>query len=292
VLLGFGVWRRVLRGSDPIVLIASAFALAVLVVFNQQIITGRSLQPIHYEWFIANYCALTAIVLTAALWWRSGSRTGLTNRRLAMIAIAALLLAFGEVWLAARVSLDYNRAMDEARPVGNRLTEFDGTDGPSESPRVVVIADLKLADRLPTDAPQVVLWAPRMLVFPGVSEAENRERFFRQLYYLGYDEKKFWAELDRSDWNFLAGLFPYYRLSPAVSGSNQPITPSELRAQQISYLEYSHSFDRERAASPTLSYLVVHADSQPDFANLDRWYQRDKGVRAGNSILFRLKLRD
>ena len=153
------------------------------------------------------------------------------------------------------------------------------------------MADLRLADRLPTDAPQSVLWAPRMLVFPGVSEAENRERFFSQLYYLGYDEKKFWAELDHADWNFLAGLFPYHRLSPAVSGSEAPITPDELRAQLGSYVAYAHSFDRDRAASPRLSYLLVQADSQPDYGNLDRWYDRDAGERIGEFILYRLKLR-
>jgi hypothetical protein len=293
-VLGVGIWRGILRGRDPVVLVAGSFALAVLVVFNQQIITGRSLQPIHYQWFIANYCALTAAALTAARWWRSGGRASLTNRRLALIAGAALLFAFGEVWLAASVSFSYNRAIDEAKPVANRLLELARVDGASSagSAPVVLMADLKLADRLPTDAPQAVLWAPRMLVFPGVSAAENRERFFRQLYYLGYDEKKFWAEFDHADWNFLAGLFPYDRLSPVVSGRNAPITPEELRAQVASYLEYSRTFNRDRAASPNVSYLVVSADSQPDYANLDRWYQRDAGERVGKFILYSLKLRD
>jgi hypothetical protein len=293
-VLGVGMWRGILRGRDPLVIFAGSFALAVLAVFNQQIITGRSLQPIHYQWFIANYCALTAAALTAARWWRSGGRAGLTNGRLALIAGAALLFAGGEVWLAASVSFDYNRAIDEARPVANRLLDLARADGASSagSTPVVLMADLKLADRLPTDAPQAVLWAPRMLVFPGVSEAENRERFFRQLYHLGYDEKKFWAELDHADWNFFAGLFPYNRLSPVVSGTHAPITPEELRAQVASYLEYSRTFNRDRAASPNLSYLVVSADSQSDFANLDRWYQRDAGERVGKFILYRLKLRD
>jgi len=292
-LLAFGVWRGVLRGRDPVVLMAAAFALSVLAVFNQQVITGRSLQPIHYQWFIANYCALMAIVLTAALWWRGGPRV-LTTKRLAVIAGVALLLAFGEVWLAASVSFDYNRQIDESIPVTNRLVELARADGvmSSGSAPVVLMADLKLADRLPTDAPQSVLWAPRLLIFPGVSEAENRERFFSQLYYLGYTDKKFWTELDHADWNFLAGLFPYQRLSPAVSGSVTPVTPEELRAQQRSYLDYVHSFNRARAAAPMLSYLVVHADSHPDYANLDRWYQRDAGERIGEFVLYRLKLRE
>jgi hypothetical protein len=290
-VLGVGIWRGILRGRDTVALVAASFALTVLVVFNQQVITGRSLQPIHYQWFIANYCALTAAALTAALCWRSGSRRLLTERRLALIAIVALLFAFGEVWLAASVSWDYNLAVDEGKPVADRLAQFEQAGGSPAVP-VALMADFRLADRLPTDAPQPVLWAPRMLVFPGVTEAENRERFFQQLYYLGYDEKKFWAELNHSDWNFLVGLFPYQRLSPAVSGSNAPITPEELRAQLANYLEYSRTFNRERAATPTLSYLVVHAEKQPDYANLDRWYQRDAGERVGGFILYRLKLRE
>jgi hypothetical protein len=293
LLLGLGIFRAVLGGRDPVVLVAAVFALSVLAVFNQQVITGRSLQPIHYQWFIANYCALTAVVLTAALWWRSGKQRGVTKNRLALLAGAVLLLAFGEVWLAASVSFDYNRLIDESIPVSNRLAELARAEGTSSgSGSMALIADLNLADRLPTDAPQSVLWAPRLLVFPGVSETENHERFFRQLYYLGYTEKKFWAELDHADWNFLTGMFAYQRLSPAVSGSEAPINPNELRSQLAEYLSYSRSFNRDRAAAPMLSYLVVHVDSQPDYANLDRWYQRDAGERVGSFILYRLRLRE
>ena len=290
-VLAVGIWRRILRGRDPVVLVTASFALTVLIVFNQQIITGRSLQPIHYQWFIANYCALTAAALTSALWWRSEARRLLTNRRLALIAGVALLFAFGEVWLAASVNWNYNLAIDEGKPAAERLAQM-APAGASPAVPLTLMADFRLADRLPTDAPQAVLWAPRMLVFPGVTEAENRERFFQQLYYLGYDEKKLWAELDRQDWNFLAGLFPYQRLSPVVSGSNVPINPDELSAKVASYLEYSRAFNRDRAASPSLSYLVVPAEKHPDYGNLDRWYQRDAGERVGGFVLYRLKLRE
>jgi hypothetical protein len=203
----------------------------------------------------------------------------------------ALLFACGEVWLAASVSWNYNLAIDEGKPVADRLSQLS-LAGLSPAAPVALMADLRFADRLPTDAPQAVLWAPHMLVFPGVTEAENRERFFQQLYYLGYDEKKFWEELDHPDWSFLAGMLPYKRLSPVVSDSNTPVTPEELSAQVASYLEYSRRFNRDRAAAPTLSYLVVQAERQPDYANLDRWYQRDAGERVGSFMLYRLKLRD
>ena len=288
VLIAIAARRGILRWRDPLMLVANAFALTVVVVFNQQIVSGRSLQPIHYEWFIANYCALIAFSLAAFVRWRDGPRLKLTNRRLAILSIAALLWAFGEAWLAASVAWDYNRSIDEAKPLTNRLAQIAL---PIEA-ATALVADLRLADRLPTDAPQPVLWAPRMLVFPRVSESENRERFWRQLYYLGYDEKKFWAALDHPDWNFLTGIFPYQRLSPAVSGKQTAITPEELRGQLAAYLEYARTFSRDRAAAPALSYLIVHAGVQPDFANLDRWYQRDAGERVGGFILYRVKLRE
>jgi hypothetical protein len=290
LLIGIGARRGLLQWRDPRALMAAAFALTVFVVFNQQIVTGKSLQPIHYEWYIANYCALIAVVLALALCRRTGN-SRLTTKRLMIVALCAFMWAGAEVWLAASLSWDYNRGVDEAKPVANQLESLV-REGQSAPPAVVLMADLKLADRLPTDAPQAILWAPRLLVFPGVTEVENRERFYRQLYYLGYDEKKYWAQLDHADWNFLAGMFSYDRLSPPVSGGTAPITPVELRAQIANYLEYARTFNRARANSPALSYLVISVADSADFTNLDRWYQRDAGERIGGFMLYRLKLRD
>ncbi len=290
IFIAIGARRRVWYWREPRALMAAAFALTVFVVFNQQILTGKLLQPVHYEWYIGNYCALVAAVLTVALWRQAGG-SRLSNRRLAVIAIAALLWAGGEMWLAASVSWDYNQRVDEARLVTKHL-ESAARSGETPAAATVLMADLKLADRLPTDAPQTLLWAPRMLVFPGVTEVENRERFYRQLYYLGYDEAKFWRQLDRADWNFLAGMFSYDRLSPPVSGASAPITPEELRLKLAAYLDYARTFNRARAAAAALSYVVVDASESVDFTNLDRWYQRDAGERIGNFVLYRVKLRE
>ena len=289
--LGIAAGRGNHGRRDRVSLVAGAFGLTVFVVFNQQVVTGRSLQPIHYEWFIGNYCALMAAVLAVGHWCRARGRLPLANKKLATVAVITLLWAFAEVWLAASVSFDYNRAIDESKLVADRLAQLEAGELTHLSMSAVLLSDLRSADRFPTDAPQPVLWSPHMLIFPGVSEFENRERFWRQLYYLGYDEKKFWAELDRADWYFLTGLFPYNRLSPALSASQSPITPEEFRAQVASYLDYAKTFNRDRAASPLLSHLIVHADREPDYANLDRWYQRDSGERIGGFVLYRVRLR-
>jgi hypothetical protein len=289
LMLAIGSWRRLAPWREPASLLAASLALMVFAIFNQQVVTGRSLQPIHYEWFIGNYCALAALVLAAKLCWRNQGSQLLTNRRLIILAVIALAWGVGEVWLAASMALYRNRANDEFRPVATRLTSL--AQGESAPTGTALVSDLALADRLPTDAPQAVLWAPHMLVFPGVNETEDRERFLRQLYYLGYDEDKIWSEIGNADWNFYAGLFPYERLSPVINGKPSPITPDEIRAQIKEYLNYAAEFDQHRAAAPTLSYVVVRAREPVDFQNLDRWYRRDSGEQIGDFVLYRVNLR-
>jgi len=214
-----------------------------------------------------------------------------------MFGLGAFLWALCEVWLAASLSLPYNRLIDGGKPVADRLAAVVRANAtpPSHtgsSAGVVLMEDLRLADRLPTDGPLSVLWAPRMLVFPGVSEAENRERFFQQLYYLGYDERRFLAEVDRGDWNFFAGLFPYDRLSPAVSGDKSGISNDEVQAQLRNYLSYANSFHRERATAPVLSHLVVSLKNELNYSNLDRWYVRDAGEKIGDYVIYNLRIRE
>ncbi|HSE32168.1 MAG TPA: hypothetical protein VLA93_11400 [Pyrinomonadaceae bacterium] len=291
LLIGLG--RRFFAWRDPHVLLVASLAFSVIAVFNQQILTGRSLQPFHYEWFIANYCAGLALLLAVNLvgrqWW--------TNRRFIVIACIAILWAIGEIWLATTLNRPHNDHIDDGRIVARRLAELSSGDGTLQAEKasadfpVVLVSDLELADRLPTDAPQVPLWAPHMLIFPGVTEAENRERFFKQLYYLGFNEKTIYNEIDRSDWTFYAGLFPYYRLSPVTRGNASPITPEEIRTRVKEYTSYSAAFSREQATYPRLQYLVTSADREPSYENIDRWYERDRGEILGKFVLYRLKVR-
>jgi len=294
-LLFIGVRKKLFEWRDARVLFAASLALTVIAVFNQQIITGRSLQPFHYEWFIGNYCAGIALFLTVVLLDRR--RKWLTSRRLAVIASLALFWGASEVWLASTLNRTGNANIDEGRLVANRLLDLSTTDGTLEAERTngsiptVLVADLPLADRFPTDAPQATLWAPHMLVFPSVTEEENRQRFFNQLHYLGFDENRLYRELEQSGWSLFAGFFPYDRLSPVVSGKTLGISAEELRTQVREYVQYSNSFVRENATKFRLSYLVVRSDAEPDYRNVDRWYERDAGERIGKFVLYRLKLR-
>ena len=48
-----------------------AFSSIPLIVFNQQVITGRSLQPFHYEFYVVNYIAGLVIVLSVFLFLKN-----------------------------------------------------------------------------------------------------------------------------------------------------------------------------------------------------------------------------
>jgi hypothetical protein len=45
-------------------------------------------------------------------------------------------------------------------------------------------------------------------------------------------------------------------------------------------------------ANVPIAYAVISTDRAFDYANLDRWYERDSGERVEGYILYRLKVRD
>jgi hypothetical protein len=285
---------------SPVPLFTVSMLICPIVIFNQQVVTGRLLQSVHYEWFIANYVVLCGLVLSAWLLWRSGamSSSRLLDKHLVAIACAAIAWAGIEVWLSTSLAAERNNLIDESKAVAARLLTLykqdsrkTGSAHGEGDPGVALVIDLAVADRLPTDAPQSVLWSPHMLVFPAVTVAENRERFYRQLYYEGYDRGKLLAELGRHDWNLWAGLFDYSRLSPAITGKGTPITPSEIDEEVSKYLSYSESFNLESAKLPQLSYVIAPAQNEPNYQNLDHWYYRDNGERIGKFVLYRLRPR-
>jgi len=95
-LIVFGVLRRRLNWRAPEILFAVSCALTPLIVFNQQVITGRSLQPFHYGWFIANYLALVGLVLGTVIVWR-----GPESERRPMRYRWVGRMAFIAIWWAA-----------------------------------------------------------------------------------------------------------------------------------------------------------------------------------------------
>lgn len=295
VALGIGARRGLCKWKSGTALFTAALALMPAIVFNQQIITGRSLQPIHYEQFIGNYVALVALALTVSLLWqkRAEGQTGHKIRGLVMVCVALASFGWGvlEVRAPREIYLEHNTLRDEAVPVIMRLKELArNVPDQSDTYPIVLSNDDMLSESLPTYAPLGVLWTRHMHVFSGVTLEENKERFYQQLYYEGIDAQEF-SERAHNDFQVLLALFGWERANSNLTVHQKPVTEEEINAEVNNYSAYIASFNRDRAAHPVLSYVVINADGDYDFNTLDRWYERDAGERIGKYMLFRLKLK-
>lgn len=278
-------------------LFAAAFALTPLVVFNQQIVTGRSLQPIHYEVFIVNYVAAFAVVLTAALIWGTTATAAAKRKLTSRALLLAALLTFGwgvvEADITTHVVDEQNIIRDDAMLVGRRLRELarEAEAAGGEKPGVVFSPNLIQGDDLQTLAPQGVLWARHLHVFSGTTWEESKERFYQHIYYTGLNAQWLESELNEGNYVVVIALFGWGRHHDRLTVNSTPLTPEEIAAEVNAYTQYTASFNRERAATPTLSAVVTHADGEPDLTNLDRWYEREAGERLGKFMLYRVRLR-
>jgi hypothetical protein len=298
VVLVYAAWRGHLQWRERAVLFTASFALTPLLVFNQQVITGRSLQPLHYELYIAKYMSLVAVVLTVALVRRGRSRIGARIQGRALACMAFVALGWGiietvvETKRHAWASLD----RDEAQVIAKRLAE-----SPMNAPRaldtqaIVLYINLDHADISPVTAPQPVLWSPHVPAFSGVTLEENRERIYQYLYYMGEDlgeiDSEAFEALDYRKKYLIHSLIEWGHNDPAWTVNWKQISPEDVREALRGYAEYASSFSRAQASTPTLSFVVAATNSPPDFQHLDRWYERDSGERVGMFTLYRVRLR-
>ncbi|HEV7799195.1 MAG TPA: hypothetical protein VGO73_13635 [Pyrinomonadaceae bacterium] len=283
----------------PQVLFTASLALMSFAVFNQQLLTGRSLQPIHYQIFVANYVALLAIVLTVAILvaGRDGTKR-IPGRVLALVSMAVFGWGIIETTGGTNRNVAQARLRDDATPVVKWMAEegkkngFNGASGDTANPRAVIFTSaLAVADSLPTGAPQAQLFVGHMEYYSGVSPAELKERFFQSMYYSGFTEQDLAEAMSEGRFTIMAALFGIGRAIPALSNNQKPITLEEARAELSRYSEYINSFTRERASHPTLSYVVVPTQASSNFSNLDRWYERGPGEQAGLFTIYRVKLK-
>jgi hypothetical protein len=298
VLLVFGVIRGRLNWRAPETLFAASFALTPLIVFNQQVITGHSLQPFHYEWFIANYVALLGLVVASVVLWRGPERAQRPRRYRSAVRLVFIAIWWAgiEVLAPTKVVIRDSQFTDRAAAVCQRLRQISKSEGITNTtsetdPRSLVLAtDNKVSVILPTFAPQAVLWAPHF-DFLNLGPGESRARFYQYLYYAGIDGNELAKELGQPMSTFAAAAFGHERVIPDLSVQAKPITSEEIAIQVADYQAFYSSFTRERAVQHILSYVIVPFDGGTDLSNLDRWYQRDKGEQVEGFILYRVQLR-
>jgi hypothetical protein len=291
IMLVAGILLKVIELKDRATLFAFSFALAPIVVFNHQIITGRSLQPIHYQVFIGNYVAALALVITIGILWRrlSVEKPLFTKIAFSCLALAAVVWGFVECHYTVRILDDSNVARDAAMPLGRRLEELAKTDANPHQQTVLHYGFE--SDDLPTVAPQNVLWARHQHVFAGLSWEESKERYYQFLYYSNVNENQLERSLIEGDFVAMISLFGWGRHTDRLSSEAKPLTYGEVAEEARKYGEYRKNFSLKQATSPTLSYVVLPSYLQIDLTNLDSWYERDAGERIGEYMLYKVRVR-
>jgi hypothetical protein len=263
-------------------------------VLNQQIISGRVMQPIHYKGFIANYSVLLAIVISCSLEWRRRSAASwqFSKRGLMWVAVAALEWGVIETYQAANRSAPANKQAAADMSIYRRLNKAETLSKNRE--QIVLFSDPRVADGAPAASPLAVLWAPHMMVYTSTTTAESKERLYKQLYYTGFGAKELDAYFHGAEvyYGYAAGMFGFDRVIDGLNSGAKPISSDELNQETLHYVNYAASFSHERAAADRLSYVVTPINDQPNLSNLDRWYERDAGERVGNFMLYRVRLKD
>ena len=274
--IAFHARKEIGRFSSPKILFIISFALAPLVVFNQQIISGRSLQPFHYEEFIANYWVIIGFFLALG-----AVRKDLPKRIVTYLILGSLASGAVLGLRAARDAQSMNMHLDEVRSVALRLR--------GENNRGVVFSsDVLLTNSLPASAPNPVLWARYLNVFSNVSLIEEKKRYFQYLYYSAVDETRF-SKLLRTDFTSRWEVFGAERANPVLTLKRSRITDEDIDNATREYAEFTRSFDSSLAEDPILSYAVV--GSNDNLSNIDQWYERGSPERMGEFIIYHLRLR-
>ena len=291
ILLIVGIVSKRLSLKDPGVVFICSLITSVFVMFNQQVATGTSLQPIHYQVFVGNYVAMLALLLAGWILVRSFDLLAGNFWRIATLSLAGVAIIWGgiECHLNSRSLDETNIRLDASMPIARRLREA-ATDSPVDRNATVLAYDLLFADKLPGEAPQNVLWARHQAVFSSLSKDESDRRFFCYLYYLNVDAIRL-ERLLRSDQVTITALFGWDRHTDRLSVDARPLADREIRDVVYRYDLFRQNFDIQDATQPRLSFAVVPEGDVVDLSNLRRWYDLDELGSAGGSVLYRTRLR-
>jgi hypothetical protein len=156
-----------------------------------------------------------------------------------------------------------------------------GLQEPQKIAPTVMSADLMVDDYIPSVTPYRPLWNPHTNSAGGVNHDENLELFYKYLYYSGYDEKDLAKAINENLFEVMAALFGGGRALPSLSRDSQPVTKGEVETEIGKYRNFRNNFNGANASEPLLSYVIVPTKAEPNFNNLDRWYQRDEGKTFG-----------
>jgi hypothetical protein len=171
-----------------------------------------------------------------------------------------------------------------------RLTELARAE-PDANRKIVFHIGIAEGDDLPTIAPQATLWARHQHVFAGLSQRENKERYYQWLFFQGVTERQLADSMKEGDFVSMIALFGWGRHTDRLNSEHKPLTFGEIDLEARRYGDYISEFDPRNSPETMISYVVITPNSDPDLMNLDRWYFRDEGEKFGRFTLYKVTLR-
>jgi hypothetical protein len=289
----------ILNIRRPVVLVLLSFALLPMVVFNQQVLTGRSLQPFHYQLFGANYIALLALLAVIFLLIKEHCDFSILKVTAGLVSALALFLGFFDASYAAGDLRGLNKWRDELFPVGQRIREIEASEKPERNGTKPVVLSFDFmhpfpinSAELPAISSQAVVWDSHLPMFPDTNSKASALRLNTYLYFQNLDKNWVDGEL-RGGNNLLAlGYFGGIRSNdPSINESARP-TADEITDVVNQYGEFADDFNYDMPASLPISYVIVQTDAQKeDLSAIDKWYERDAGEAVGKYTIYRVRLR-
>ena len=283
--LALFLFRKDERASSNRFLMIFSLALTPIILFNQQVVTGRSLQPVHYELFIANYMVLTAAVILGSEWLSRGNveaEQPRFQRVVAYFAMAAFAWGAFEAYGSSRRNLTPAEIRDASVPALEAAVRAS-----SERP-VILATNFVTADFIPSIGTARPLWNPHSSSAGGIGVDENRRLFYLFLYFSGYTDRDLDAALRANSFEVTAAIFGSERALPSLAGGAKGITQPEIGSEVAKFAQMTRDLTPLNAYSPAIDHIIVPAEAEPNFANLDRWYSRDEGKAFGLFKLYRL----
>ena len=292
----FALWRKFTKLEDGKAYFIAAFAFAPFLVFNQQVFTGRSLQPFHYEFYVINYIVLLAVVLIAAIFWQNfvGQRKTISIIFLSILGLVSISWGYIEAKETTKFWDSINIQRDEAMPVNTHLRELAAGNVENARRQTTLNLEAIQADSQPTVAPQPVLWARHQHVFAGLEDwNENKKRYYQMLYYS--DLNADWLRRSLTgcrDIEACMALFGWDRFNARLSANARPLTLGEIEDEVNNFTRFSRDFSLEDALNPQLSYVVVYNETNNQMTNLEIWYERRAVRNFGKYSLYELKIKE
>ncbi|MEP7077332.1 MAG: hypothetical protein ABI878_16120, partial [Acidobacteriota bacterium] len=264
VAAGILIYRRHISMKDPRAVLMLTFGATPFVLFNQQVLTGRSLQPVHYEIFIANYLVLAGIVSLFAVVSDLFATTDRTRKLITYVAAASVICGLVEASTSTSRNALAAEIRDESVPairlIMNKQTE---RSEPDAAP-IVLATNFITSDIVPTISTMRPLWNAHTSSAGGVNVEENKRLFYLYLYYSGYSDKDLSDALTSNSFEVTAAIFGSERALPGL-GSGEAIRPSEIREEAQRYADFVTNFRLEQVSKPALNYLIVPAKAEPNY---------------------------